>query len=104
MNRRLNIFVSYSSRDGMVTSELLQRVHGQLIGVCNPFIHSVERERLKHQQWAVIKALFRAHVLLLIVSPGVRQSPWVRFELLMGRLRLLPVIRLEVVEMMTWKA
>ena len=103
MNSRTNVFVSYTRRDDAVTHELLERVHARLVGVCNPFIHAIEESRLASQQGSVLRALLRSHVLLLLESPAVRRSPWVRLEPWLSRLRLIPVIRINVAEMATWR-
>ena len=91
----MNLFVSYTRRDGLVTNNLLQELNIYLCSICIPFIHAVEEPKIVWQQFAVICALIRSHAILLIESPDVKHSPWVQFELLIGRLLLLPVIRLD---------
>ena len=91
----MNLFVSYTRRDGLVTDNMLQGLHVCLCSICTPFIHAIEEPKIVWQQFAVICALLRSHAILLIDSPSVKQSPWVRLELLIGRLLLLPVIRLD---------
>ena len=95
----MKLFVSYTRRDGMVTYALLQKLHNYLCGICKPFVHAIEEPNLGWQQLAVIRALLSSNAILLLVSPGVHQSPWVCFELLVGRLLLRPIIRLNVVEL-----
>lgn len=103
MNNHINVFVTYTRRDGAVTRELLERLHARLVGVCNPFIHAVQESRMASQQGTVLWFLLRSHVLLLLESPGVWRSPWVRLELWLSRLRLIPIIRINVGEMTTWR-
>lgn len=90
----MRVFVSYTRRDGVVTNPLLHSLHAFLSEVCEPFIHAVEEPKLKHQQLAVVKALFSCRLIILVVSPEAVHSPWVRFELLVGRLLLRPIIRI----------
>jgi hypothetical protein len=99
----MNVFVSYTLRDGMVTNTLLQRLHTYLSGVCSPFIHAVEEQRLGRQQLGVLRALLRSDVILLVVSPAVQRSHWVRVEMWLGRLLLRPVIRLNASDLAGWK-
>src|SRR5262245_7292455 len=98
----MRIFVSYTARDGAVTPALLSRLHTHLSGVCIPFIHAVEQPNLRHQQIGVLWALLRSHVVLLVVSPSVTHSRWVRLELWLARIRFCPVIRLNVSDLQEW--
>lgn len=91
----MKMFVSYTRRDGMITIELLRNLHIYLSEICKPFIHAIEEPNLSWQQLAVVRALFFSHAILLVVSPGIKQSPWVTFELLVGRILLRPIIRLD---------
>ena len=92
----IHIFVSYTRRDGKVRENLLRRLHDHLAEVGVPFVHMVAESRHCHQQFAVIRALMRAHLLILIESPCVYRSPWVKFELLLSSLRFTPLIRLRI--------
>jgi len=92
----MNLFVSYTRRDGLVTNNLLQGLHVYLCSICTPFIHAIEEPKLVWQQSSVICALLCSHAILLIESPGIKQSPWVRLELFIARILLLPIIRLDV--------
>lgn len=92
----MRIFVSYTLRDGQVTADLLAGLHRHLAVVCSPFIHAIEAPRLRHQQLAVLWALVRSRAVVLLVSPSVHQSPWVRLELALGRLLRRPIICLDV--------
>jgi hypothetical protein len=103
MSDHINLFVSYTRRDGEVTDELLERLHAHLAGVCNPFIHAIEERKVVLRQGGVLSALLCSHVLLLLESPETRRSPWVRLELGLSRLRLIPVIRINVAEIASWK-
>jgi len=99
----MNVFVSYSRRDGAVTTALLNRLQAYLGEFCVPFIHALEEPRLRHQQLGVIKALLRSHLILILVSPASRKSPWVRLELLLGRLLFRPVVAIEASTLEQWK-
>lgn len=92
----MRIFVSYTLRDGFVTAELLRGLHRHLAGISIPFIHAIEAPRLRHQQLAVLWALVRSRAVVLLVSPSVLQSRWVRLELALGRFLRRPIIPLDV--------
>lgn len=90
----MKVFVSYTRRDGAVTNSLLQSLHSFLAEVCEPFVHAIEEPHLRHQQLGVFLALLRCHLIVLIVSPGYAHSPWVRLEILLGRMLFRPIIRI----------
>jgi hypothetical protein len=92
---QMKVFVSYTRRDVVVNLALLTRLHAHLAAVCTPFIHAIEEPRLKNQQFSVLRALFASLLVILIVSPAILKSPWVRLELWIARLLLCPVVRLD---------
>ncbi len=92
----MKLFVSYTRRDGVVTKKVLEDLNEYLCSICTPFIHAVEEPKIKWQQLSVIKAIFRSHAVLLINSPEVNQSPWVKFELILAKILLMPVMHIEV--------
>ncbi len=91
----MNIFVSYTRRDSIVTNLLLHELNDYLHSISTPFIHAVEEPNINWQQFSVVTALFRSHAILLIGSPSVKQSPWVKFELFVAKLLLIPVLHLD---------
>ena len=100
MDDRINVFVSYTLRDGTVSLELLKRIHDHLLGFAHPFVHALADATSKHQQLRVVRALLQSHLLVLLESSGVSQSPWVRLELLLGRLCLIPIVRINVADLL----
>jgi hypothetical protein len=90
----LKLFVSYTRRDGMVTRPMLILLDMYLRGICTPFIHELHESTSRWQQFLVLRALVRSHAILLIESPAVRTSGWVKLELWIGRLLLRPIVRL----------
>ena len=91
----MRLFVSYTRRDGVVTKRTLEDLNEYLCSICTPFIHAVEEPNIKWQQLSVVKAIFRSHAVLLINSPEVYQSPWVKFELILARMLFMPVMHIE---------
>jgi hypothetical protein len=91
----MKLFVSYSRRDGLVTTELLRNLEHHLQGVCSPFIHCLHGNDSRWQQVLVIRALLKSHAVLLVESPAARTSGWVRLELLLAKLLCRPLLRLK---------
>lgn len=99
----MKIFVSYTQRDGLVTKKLLLRLKSHLESTSEPFIHALEQDKLKHQQLGVVIAIIRCHLILVIDSPCICESPWVRFELALGRLLRRPMIRVPIDSLSHWQ-
>lgn len=96
MKEYSKIFVSYTTRDGLVTPKVLKLVESNLQEICSPFIHAVAPNSKEITQFGVMKKLLSSHILILIESPSISRSPWVKLELLFAKLMLMPVIRLNI--------
>lgn len=90
------VFVSYTLRDGLVTPELLKLVENNLQEICEPFIHATTPNYNEVKQFDVMKKLCSSHIILLIESPLVKKSPWVRIEILLAKIIFMPIIRINV--------
>lgn len=96
MKEYSKVFVAYTTRDGLVTHSLLDRVNRNLKEVCLPFIHAAMPNYSEVNQFKVMKELLSSHAFILIDSPSIQKSPWVRLELFLARVMLMPVIRVNV--------
>lgn len=86
------IFVSYSRRDGVLTIPMLESLERYLSGLGSPFVHALDTSRPRWPQMYVIYRLIRSSAIVLVLTPRVFQSPWVRLGLLIGKMLFLPVI------------
>lgn len=91
----MRLFVSYSRRDGTVTSEALRALDVHLREVCTPFIHCLHDSGSNWEQVRVLRALLTSHAVLLVESPAAATSHWVRLELFIARLLGRPLLRLQ---------
>lgn len=96
---RMRFFVSYTRRDGVVTSALLAPLRSRLNQFGVPFIHELQPKHPRTNAWReqarIVRALMRSDIVILLETPLVYQSPWVRFELAVARLLLRPVLKLD---------
>jgi len=95
MKNYSRVFVSYTRRDGKVSIELLEKLFQYLQGICNPFIHAIDSNGKYLKQRHIIKKLLMSHLFILIESPQTYKSPWVKFELFLSKLKMMPIIRLQ---------
>lgn len=91
----MRLFVSYSRRDGIVTTETLQTLDAHLRDVCTPFIHCLHDSGSNWEQIRVLHTLLASHAVLLVESPAATTSGWVRLELFITRLLGRPLLRLQ---------
>lgn len=100
----MKIFVSYSRRDGVVTTSMLELLDKHLRDVCTPFIHCLHGSNRRWEQIHVLRALLTSHTLLLIESPAAEISPWVKLEVWLARILCRPLIRLSACDIGTVKS
>lgn len=95
----MKLFVSYSRRDGQVTTESLRRLHAHLRGVCTPYIHCLHDSGSAWEQFRVLRALIASDAILLVESPATATSGWVRLELLIANLLGRTLMRMRASEL-----
>jgi hypothetical protein len=100
MIKNTRVFVCYTKRDGLVSSTLLEKLFENLDEICFPFIHDLSKKFQTFEQLSVIKSLLYSHILILIESPQVYRSPWVKFELLISKIKMQPIITLSVSDLL----
>jgi hypothetical protein len=78
-------FISYTVRDGIISKATLINIeiyYKSFGEVYIDLLHNTSR----YPQLRVIKELLMSDVVVLISTPFVHRSPWVRFEMLIARL------------------
>ncbi len=92
----LRIFISYTSRDKIVSDEVLSKVKSLFSGYASVYVDRLAGKSNWHPQVVILSKVFRSHLLVIIESRSVYYSPWVFLELFMAKLTLTPVIRLPI--------
>lgn len=95
---QMKLFVSYSRRDGVVTTDTLRILDEHLRDVCMPFIHCLHDTGSRWEQMRVIRALLFSHAVLLVESPAANVSGWVRLELFIAKLLGRPLMRIRATD------
>ncbi len=94
----MKLFVSYSRRDGVVTTDTLRMLDKHLRDVCIPFIHCLQDTGSRWEQLRVIRALLLSHAVLLVESPAANTSGWVRLELFLAKILGRPLMRIQATD------
>ena len=92
----MRIFVSYTTKDPVVTKEALARVEERISPFANVFIDLLHNK--KGNQCRVNFELKRSDIVLQIASPKFK-SEWVQKELLAARKRGKPILKVDLKEL-----
>ena len=98
----MNVFFSYTVRDGMITRNQLRQVAERLQNFSSPYVDLLEHRCGGHQP-SVIKALWEADAFLLCVTPYVFCSPWVALEYAIAHKRGIPIYATSLASWLTTK-
>ena len=95
----MKIFICYSTRDGLINAERLERIVEALPRSCTVFADLIHNDSLD-VQGRIQAEIAKSDLILGLVSPAFRKSPWVRFELsaaqkLRKRVSLIQLAQLE---------
>lgn len=99
----MRLFVSYSRRDGIVTTDTLRKLENQIKKECSPFIHCLQDSGSRWEQVRVIRALMQSDAILLIDSPAASTSGWVKLELIIGKILNLPIKKIKAKDIEKFK-
>ncbi len=87
----MNIFVSYTLRDGVLNMSKLRQIETFLSQYGNPYIDLLHNNIQAHPS-CVISALKQSSILCAYVTPGFLNSKWVQFELSLAQKYDIPLL------------
>lgn len=93
----MKVFVSYTIRDGLVDKQILMSIEEMIKPFSLVYIDLLHNYS-KFPQFNVIKQLLSCSHIILLISPKVYKSPWVRFELIMARIFKKKIIKINIDE------
>ena len=99
----MKIFVSYTTRDKDITSELLNTVFFKLRKIGKVYIDLIHNDSINKQQ-RVLNELDTSDLVLLIKSDKNILSKWVRIETERANKKLIPIIKITRNEIATYSA
>lgn len=89
------MFVSYTLNDGLLTIDNLQSIHDLVSQYAICFIDVIDNNSVDRQK-KVIDTLNQSDVMLLLVSPGIKKSKWVRLEYQIAQDLSIPIYEVNV--------
>ena len=99
----MKIFVSYTTRDKDITSELLNTVFFKLRKIGKVYIDLIHNDSINKQQ-RVLNELDTSDLVLLIKSEKNILSKWVRIETERANKKLIPILKISRNEIATYSA
>lgn len=88
---RSKIFVSYTSRDSLVTLQLLSQLADTLSPLGTVFIDCLHNTS-ENPQRKVMEELKSSSAMVVVVSPALMESPWVRLEIECAASKKIPIL------------
>ena len=76
----MKIFVSYTTRDGVITRDFLSSLAGKLSDLGDVYIDILHNDS-KDKQERVKNELQEADIFLLLSTSSIKKSPWVAWEI-----------------------
>jgi hypothetical protein len=91
----MKIFVSYTLRDGILNMQRLKGIESILKQFGDPYIDLLHNQSLNPQRH-VVTMLYKSSVLLAFLTPRFYESNWVQLELMIAKIRGIPIINLDL--------
>jgi hypothetical protein len=91
-----HVFISYTSRDSCVNDAALIKAKSLFSGNSSVFVDRLSKGTGWHPQLVIMFNIIRSHLLVVVESNSVYQSPWVLLEILLAKITLTPIIRLPI--------
>lgn len=91
----MNIFVSYTRNDGIITDIKLEILFKFLSDKNNVFIHAIESTHRRVDQADVISNLINSDVVLLLFTDGCLISKWVNLEIELSNCLNIPIVTVD---------
>ncbi|WP_418551573.1 toll/interleukin-1 receptor domain-containing protein [Prevotella sp.] len=96
----MNIFISYTIKDKEISLNSLNFISKKLKHIGNVYIDIINNNSLNKQE-RVFYELDNSDVVILLVSPNVYKSRWVKMELERAKEKSIPIIPFTLKEIKT---
>lgn len=97
MDNKVSVFISYSLKGGFITLSDLQKIKTFFSTKYNCFIDALDNDS-DDKQSRVLQELANAQIFVLLNSPAVAESEWVKMEISIARKRNMHFVVIDVKE------
>lgn len=89
------VFCSYTLKDGLITIEKLKELKMLIHQFAQSYIDILDNDSFDRQR-RVIEELKKSKLLLVIKSPDIMKSDWVRMEFTIAKEQNIPIIEIDI--------
>ena len=89
------VFCSYTLRDGLVTIEKLRRLKELISKSADCYIDILDNDSIDKQE-RVVEELSKAQLVLVLMSPDLKKSAWVKEEYRIANEKNIPIVEINI--------
>ena len=89
------VFCSYTLRDGLVTIEKLRKLKELISKSADCYIDILDNDSIDKQE-RVVEELSKAQIVLVLMSPDLKKSAWVKEESRIANEKKIPIVEINI--------
>ena len=89
------VFCSYTLRDGLVTIEKLRKLKELISKSAECYIDILDNDSIDKQE-RVVEELSKAQLVLVLMSPDLKKSAWVKEEYRIANENNIPIVEISI--------
>ena len=89
------VFCSYTLRDGLVTIEKLRKLKELISKSAECYIDILDNDSIDKQE-RVVEELSKAQLVLVLMSPDLKKSAWVKEEYRIANEKKIPIVEINI--------
>lgn len=89
------VFCSYTLRDGLVTIEKLRKLKELISKSADCYIDILDNDSIDKQE-RVVEELSKAQLVLVLMSPDLKKSAWVKEEYRIANEKKIPIVEINI--------
>ena len=89
------VFCSYTLRDGLVTIEKLRKLKELISKYADCYIDILDNDSIDKQE-RVVEELNKAQLVLVLMSPDLKKSVWVKEEYRIANEKKIPIVEINI--------
>ena len=93
------VFCSYTLRDGLVTIEKLRKLKELISKSADCYIDILDNDSIDKQE-RVVEELSKAQLVLVLMSPDLKNSAWVKEEYRIAHEKKIPLVEININHML----
>ena len=89
------VFCSYTLRDGLVTIEKLRKLKELISQSADCYIDILDNDSIDKQE-RVVEELNKSQLVLVLMSPDLKKSTWVKEEYRIANEKKIPIVEINI--------